>query len=177
MAENRLYFFVMFQTSKLRYACPRWLHRNVSSTNYMTVLQHTLCFKFSIDCYVSTSLFLGSSLDSFNVNIGVSRRNSFIWKHRPFLVDFGSRFGQMLLSVVLHCKFFVVGVFNTSFNFTPFVIQTSLFVLLDHLVLLGSFEMRLVVQLWQQIPWSNHVSRAASRSSGVDRLRDRRHRL
>ena len=83
----------------------------------------------------------------------------------------------MLLSVVLHCKFFVVGVFDASFNFTPFVIQTSLFVLFNHLVLLSSFEMRLVVQLGQQIPWSNHVSGAAPRSSRVDRLRDGRHRL
>ena len=81
----------------------------------------------------------------------------------------------MLLSVVLHCKFFVVGIFHASFNFTTFVIQTSLFVLFDHLVLLGSFEMRFVVQLWQQVPWSNHVGRAASSSPSVNRLRDRRH--
>ena len=167
----------MFQTSKLRYACPRWLHRNVSCTNHMTVLQHSFRFKFSINCYIPTSLLLSPSLNSFNINISVPRRNSFIWKHWPFLVHFWSRFGKMLLSVVLHCKFFVVGVFDTSFNFTAFVIQTSLFVLLDHLVLLSSFEMRLVVQLWQQVPWSNHVGRTASSSSSIYRLRNRRHRL
>jgi hypothetical protein len=78
---------------------------------------------------------------------------------------------------VLQSKFFVVGVFNASFNFTSFVIQTPLFVLFDHLVLLGCFEMRLVVQLWQQVSWSDHIGRAAASSSGVDRLRDGGHRL
>ena len=37
--------------------------------------------------------------------------------------------------------------------------------------------MRLVVQLWQQVSWSDHIGRAAASSSGVVRLRDGRHRL
>lgn len=165
----------MFQTSELRYARSRGLHRDVSCSNHMTFLQHTFCFKFSVNGNVATSLLFGSGLDSFNVNVGVSWRHRFIRKHASLFCNFRSRVGSLLLSVVLHRKFFVMSVFNAPLNFTPFVIQASLFILFYHLILLSSFEMGLVVELWQQVPRSDHVGRAASSSSLVNWLLYRRH--